>query len=207
MPKYIKNNILIVSIMLLLGLFSFSGLSYFERRIFGIFISLIELIVVLILAKRENMSMHNLGLKKPIKPIAWIVGIFISLMPMFLMIVLNKGNISMMFPQKTSLMICILQTIYYFVIVAPIEEIIFRGFVLENFNKKHSENMSVLLTSFIFAIIHIYNASLMNMVLAFIISVLYCKVKLSPNNHSLFPCMVGHAINDSLNQWIPYFWL
>lgn len=207
MSRYIKNNILIVSIMLLLGMFSFNSFSYIERRMFGIVISIIELTIVLFLTKRQNMSIRDLGLIKPLKPIAWVVGIIVSLLPMFLMFVLNGDDISTMFPQKTSLLICILQTLYFFIIVAPIEEIIFRGFVLENFNKNYSENTSVLLTSFLFAIIHIYNGSIMNIVMAFIISILYCKVKLTRHNHSLYPCMVGHAINNSLNQWIPYFLL
>ena len=112
-----------------------------------------------------------------------------------------------MFPQKVSLTICVIQTIYYFVIVAPTEEIIFRGFILENFNKSFTENMSILLTSFLFAFIHIFNGSIMNIVMAFIISVLYCKAKLLSHNHSLYPCMIGHAFNDSLNQWLPYFLL
>lgn len=207
MSRYIFNNILIVSVMLLLGLFSFINLSYFERRVLSILISVIELIIVLILAKKQNTSLRELGLIKPIKPTAWIVGIIVSLIPMLLMIVLSENDITTIFPQKTSLTICIFQTLYYFIIVAPIEEIIFRGFVLENFNENYSENISVFFTSLLFAIIHIYNGSIMNVIMAFIISIFYCKVKLYHNNHSLYPCMVGHAINNSLNQWIPYFLL
>lgn len=170
----------------------------------GIFISIFEVVVVLVLAKKQNMSLRDMGLIKPIKPIAWIVGIVIALIPMILMILLNGGNLDTMFPPKVSLTICIMQSIYYFVIVAPTEEIIFRGFILENFNKSYTKNISILLTSFLFALVHIYNGSIMNVVMAFIISVLYCKVKFISNNHSIYPCMVGHALNDSLNQWIPY---
>lgn len=207
MSKYVKNNLFIIGIILFLGLIStlFNSYTYIERRIIGISISVIEVVIVLALAKKHKMSLKEMGLIKPVKPIAWIIGIVVALIPMFLMIVLNGGNLDMMFPPKSTLTICITQSIYYFVIVAPTEEIIFRGFILENFTKGYSENISILLTSFLFALIHIYNGSIMNIVLSFIISVLYCKVKLSSNNHSIYPCMVGHAINDSLNQWIPYF--
>lgn len=207
MHKNIKSNLYIILILLFLGLIStlFNSLSYIERRMLGIFISIIEVVVVLALAKKQNMSLSDMGLIKPIKPTAWGVGIVIALIPMFLMIVLNGGNLDTMFPPKVSLTICIIQSIYYFVIVAPAEEIIFRGFILENFNKSYTKNISILLTSFLFALVHIYNGSIMNVVMAFIISILYCEVKFISNNRSIFPCMIGHALNDSLNQWIPYF--
>ena len=188
MNKYIKSNLFVISIIVFLGLITmlFNTLNYNERRIFGITISIIEVSIVFILSKRQNLSLKDMGIIKPIKPIAWIVGIIVALIPMFLMIVLNCGNLDTMFPPKTSLTICITQTIYYFLIVAPSEEIIFRGFLLEN-------------------LVHVYNGSIMNVVIAFVISLLYCKVKFNSNNRSIFPCMFGHAINDSLNQWIPYF--
>ena len=207
MNKYIKSNLFVISIIVFLGLITmlFNTLNYIERRIFGITISIIEVSIVFILSKRQNLSLKDMGIIKPIKPIAWILGIIVALIPMFLMIVLNCGNLDTMFPPKTSLTICITQTIYYFLIVAPSEEIIFRGFLLENFNKNYNENISILLTSFVFALVHVYNGSIMNVVIAFVISLLYCKVKFNSNNRSIFPCMFGHAINDSLNQWIPYF--
>ena len=207
MSKYIKSNLLVIGIILFLGLIStlFNTFNYIERRIFGITISIFEVIIVLVLSKRQNISLKDMGIIKPIKAIAWIIGIIVALIPMFLMIVLNGGNIGTMFPPKASLTICITQTIYYFIIVAPSEEIIFRGFILENFNKCYTENISILLTSFLFALVHVYNGSIMNVVVAFVISLLYCKVKFNSNNRSIYPCMIGHAINDSLNHWIPYF--
>lgn len=209
MSKNIKSNLFIIGVLLFLGLIStlLNTFTYIERRIFGILISVIEVLVVLALAKRQNMTLRDMGLRRPIKPIAWVIGIVVALIPMFLIVILNSGNLGVMFPQKVSLTICVIQTIYYFVIVAPTEEIIFRGFILENFNKSFTENMSILLTSFLFAFIHIFNGSIMNIVMAFIISVLYCKAKLLSHNHSLYPCMIGHAFNDSLNQWLPYFLL
>ena len=166
MNKYIKSNLFVISIIVFLGLITmlFNTLNYNERRIFGITISIIEVSIVFILSKRQNLSLKDMGIIKPIKPIAWIVGIIVALIPMFLMIVL-----------------------------------------LENFNKNYNENISILLTSFVFALVHVYNGSIMNVVIAFVISLLYCKVKFNSNNRSIFPCMFGHAINDSLNQWIPYF--
>lgn len=207
MNRHIKSNILVICIMLMLGLLSLNSSTYLEKRFLGILISITELMIVLFLAHKQNMSLREMGLVKPKKPVAWAIGILISLTPIFLMLVLNGGKISSMFPEKMSLLICILQTLYYFIIVAPVEEIIFRGFILENFNKSYSQNISIILTSFLFSIIHIYSGNIINIVMAFIISMLYCKVKLTRNNHSLYPCMVGHAINDSLNQWIPYFLL
>lgn len=207
MRKNIKSNLFIIGILLFLGLIStlLNTYTYIERRIFGMFISVIEVLAVFVLAKKQNMTLRDMGLRKPIKPIGWVIGIVIALIPMFLMVLLNSGNLKVMFPQKVSLTICIIQTIYYFVIVAPTEEIIFRGFILENFNKSYTENISILLTSILFALIHIFNGNIMNIVIAFIISVLYCKVKLLSYNRSLYSCMIGHALNDSLNQWLPYF--
>lgn len=206
MSRYVYNNLYIIGIILFFGFTSIllNTCTYIERRIFVITISIIEVVIVLVLAKKQNMSLKDMGLIKTVKPIAWIVGIVVALIPMFLMVVLNGNNLDTMFPQKSSLATCTIQTIYYFVIVAPTEEIIFRGFILENFNKDYTKNISILLTSLLFALSHIYNGSIMNFVMAFIISVLYCKVKFISNNRSIYPCMVGHAINDSLNQWIPY---
>lgn len=155
MSKNIKSNLFIIGILLFLGLIStlLNTYTYIERRIFGIFINVIEVLVVLVLAKRRNMTLRDMGLRKPIKPIAWVIGIVVALIPMFLMVLFNSGNLEVMFPQKASLTVCIIQTIYYFVIVAPTEEIIFRGFILENFNRSYTENMSVLLTSFY---LHLY---------------------------------------------------
>lgn len=207
MSENIKNNLFIISAIIFLGLIStlFNTFTYIERQIFGISISIIEVVLVLALAKKQHMSLKDMGLIKPVKPIAWIVGIVVALIPIFLMIVLNSSNLDSMFPPKSSLTICILQSIYYFVIVAPTEEIIFRGFILKNFNMTYTKNISIFLTSFLFAIAHVFHGSIMNVIMAFIISALYCKVKFISNNRSIYPSMVGHAINNSLNQWIPYF--
>ena len=139
MNKNIKSNLFIIGVLLFLGLLStlLNTFTYIERRIFGILISVIEVLVVLVLAKRQNMTLRDMGLRRPIKTIAWVIGIVVALIPMFLIVILNSGNLEVMFPQKVSLTICVIQTIYYFVIVAPTEEIIFRGFILENFNKSY----------------------------------------------------------------------
>ncbi|MEG0277081.1 MAG: type II CAAX endopeptidase family protein [Coprobacillus sp.] len=207
MDKHIKNNLLITIIVLMLGMtFTFfTKLSYIETRFLGTLFAVLELFIVILIARKQNMTLKDIGLCKPHKPIAWVIGIIFSLLPITLMIILNGGNMNTMFPSKTSLYICIIQTLYYFIVVAPSEEIIFRGFILENFNKKYSENISIIFTSLLFSSVHIFNGSIINLIMTFIISVIYCKVKLLKSNKSLFPCMLGHAINDSLNQWIPYF--
>lgn len=207
MNRTIKMNLSVIGIMLMFGLISnlLVNFFYIEKRLFAIVISILEIIIVIVIAKKQNMTMKEIGLCKPIRPIAWIVGLIFSFMPMCLMIVLNGGNMRIMFPQKKALLMCILQTLYYFIVVAPSEEIIFRGFILENFSKSFSERISILFTSFLFAIIHIYSGSVVNLLMAFLISVIYCKIKWIKNNHSLYPCMIGHAINDSMNEWLPYF--
>ena len=77
MNKYIKSNLFVISIIVFLGLITmlFNTLNYIERRIFGITISIIEVSIVFILSKRQNLSLKDMGIIKPIKPIAWIVGI------------------------------------------------------------------------------------------------------------------------------------
>lgn len=62
------------------------------------------------------------------------------------MIVLSGGNFDI---------ICIMQSVYDVVIVAPTEVIIFRGFILENFHKSYTENVSILMISSSFVFIHI----------------------------------------------------
>lgn len=209
MSKSVKTNLFVTGVILLDGFIPFTGLPYLERRLFTTLISLIEVGFVFILAKKQNMSLKDMGVIKPKKPTAWIVGILLPLSPAFVVMLLtftlNSGDISIMFPEKTSLFICAVQTFYYFIIVAPVEEFIFRGFILENFNQTFSKNVSIIFTSLLFAIIHLNGGSIVNLLFAFIISVIFCNIKLMHNNQSLYPCMVGHAINDSLNEWIPYF--
>lgn len=204
-----KHNLIVFIVILVFGwLSTFIGnASYGSRRLLSILISVIEVMLVLYLVKKQKLTYQDLGMRLPKKSMAWVVGIGCCMLPIALMIILSGGNLKMVFPAKLSLLLSVLQTIYYFLIVAPSEELIFRGFLFENFKKIFSLNKSILLTSSLFSIAHIFNGSLMNIIMAFVISLIYCKVKCLKSNQSLYPCMLGHAITDSLNQWIPYLFL
>lgn len=80
------------------------------------------------------------------------------------------------------------------VVIAPIvEEVFFRGFVLQTLAKKISPFWGVVLTALIFASVHFEFQSIMPLlILSVVLNVLYIKTK------SIWPGIVFHVMNNSI---------
>lgn len=80
------------------------------------------------------------------------------------------------------------------VIIAPfVEELFFRGFVLQTLAKKISPFWGVVLTALIFASVHFEFRSIMPLlILSVVLNVLYLKTK------SIWPGIVFHVMNNSI---------
>lgn len=80
------------------------------------------------------------------------------------------------------------------VVIAPIvEEVFFRGFVLQTLVKKISPFWGVVLTAMIFASVHFEFQSIMPLlILSIVLNVLYIKTK------SIWPGIVFHVMNNSI---------
>lgn len=80
------------------------------------------------------------------------------------------------------------------VVIAPfVEELFFRGFVLQTLAKKISPFWGVVLTALIFASVHFEFQSIMPLlILSVVLNVLYVKTK------SIWPGIVFHVMNNSI---------
>jgi uncharacterized protein len=85
---------------------------------------------------------------------------------------------------------------YFFMIViaAPIlEEILFRGIILDGFLKNYTPAQAILVSSFMFGLIHgNFPQGISAFILGCLIAWLYWKT------NSILPCMILHAINNGL---------
>lgn len=100
------------------------------------------------------------------------------------------NNVMYLISLKSNLILTILTT----AILAPLmEETIFRGIILNRLLMKYSEKKSIIISALLFGIIHM---ALVQGIEAFIIGLglgmIFVKTK------SLKPCIIAHAINNSL---------
>lgn len=84
----------------------------------------------------------------------------------------------------------IVSSIYLLIIVAPItEELVFRGLMLRSFTKLYSIRKAILLSSLLFAIIHMNPWQMIGAFISgIVLSWWFVKMK------TLLPCLIGHAV-------------
>ena len=88
----------------------------------------------------------------------------------------------------------VLVALFIAVIMAPIiEEIFFRGFILQTLVKRISAFWGVIITALIFAAVHFEFRSIMPLIiLSFILNILFVKTR------SIWPCILFHIFNNTI---------
>jgi len=148
----------------------------------------------------EDFSFKWIGTRKTI---FWVIGtylFYLGLSIFLIMLFFNLGIGAFGFEPQTSLFEIFGRDyagfIFAFliaVVIAPfIEELFFRGFVLQTLAKKISPFWGVVLTGLIFASVHFEFQSIMPLlILSIVLNVLYIKTK------SIWPGIVFHIFNNS----------
>jgi uncharacterized protein len=97
-------------------------------------------------------------------------------------------------------MISLVGSIILAVLIAPIiEELLYRGIILKNLVKRYSPVQSVLISAFIFGLMHL---NIWQFTAAFSIGIIIGWWFIE--TRSLIPCILGHAINNALPFIIIY---
>lgn len=91
-----------------------------------------------------------------------------------------------------------LSVIIYICLLAPIgEELLFRGYILNGLRNKYKTNTALLITSVLFAIYHVYPASIINaLTMGIIIGLFYIK------KESVFACMIAHVLYNIIAMYV-----
>jgi membrane protease YdiL (CAAX protease family) len=96
--------------------------------------------------------------------------------------------------------ISLIGSIIAVVIVAPVvEEILFRGIILNFMQKKYTSNISVILSALIFALVHL---NIWQFFGVFILGLIFGWLFVKTN--SLWLCIAGHMLNNSMFYIIKY---
>lgn len=156
----------------------------------------------------REFGFHWIGLKKTI---LWILGsyiFYIGLGILIIMIFFSLGIDKFGFePQRSIFEIFgrdpfgIMVAIFVAIIIAPfVEELFFRGFMLQTLAKRISPFWGVLLTALIFAAVHFEFQSIMPLlILSFILNILYIRTR------SIWPGIIFHMFNNSVSFIAIYF--
>lgn len=84
------------------------------------------------------------------------------------------------------------------------EEIIFRGYLLNRFNKLTGNTIvSILSSSLLFSLIHVYQG-ISGLLLTFIGGILYCVIYLFAKRN-LWVSILAHGISDTISLTLIYF--
>lgn len=87
-----------------------------------------------------------------------------------------------------------ISTIILIVIVGPIvEEVVYRGIILEGLQRKYKESFSIILSALIFGAIHL---NIYQFVPAFVLGLLFGYIYMKTKCLTL--CVLGHALNNSM---------
>jgi len=126
--------------------------------------------IALVLLKR--CSWGSIGFKKPEKPINWVIPFIIGVPLIAILSRIYIYNQSINAIELT-------YPFFLAVLIAPItEEIFFRGFLLERFSKKLSEEIAIVIVALLFMIVHIPKLAIgvydpVNMIFVFVLGYLY----------------------------------
>ena len=153
--------------------------------------------------KKNNEANKFLGLQKEgIQYVKWVIPIYISLLPIFLIIfILNSIILSDIFnieierQEITNFMHDIKNPVHIFYIIIAIflapffEEVLFRGILLPKIFQKTNFTLSIIITSLIFAILHFHISAILPLfTLSLFLSLLYFW------NGSLWTCIAFHML-------------
>jgi len=174
-------------------------------QVFGMIFPLWHFVVKKYDSTFKDFSFKWIGTKKTI---FWVISsyfFYIGLSIFLIMLFFSLGIGAFGFEKQTSLFEIfgydyagIVFAFLIAVIIAPlVEEIFFRGFVLQTLAKRISPFWGVVLTALIFASVHFEFQSIMPLlILSVVLNILYIKTK------SIWPGIIFHVFNNSVAFFI-----
>jgi membrane protease YdiL (CAAX protease family) len=149
----------------------------------------------------EEFAFRWIGTRKTFLWIIMSYLFYLGLSIFLIEIFYNLGIESFGFEKQRSLfeifgtdIVGVLFAIFVAIIIAPIvEEIFFRGFILQTLVKRISAFWGVVLTALIFAAVHFEFRSIMPLlILSFILNIIFVKTR------SIWPCIIFHIFNNTV---------
>lgn len=193
--------------VLLVGICIVAGLSYENPFVYIIIIPLSTIIVITTYSIKHEVIINqwyklNENSFKIIIPFAiFIVGISIAVSELNNFILLlwpMNGDSAKSYEKLFGGEISLVGSIIFTALIAPIvEEIIFRGIILQGYLECYSAKKSIIISALLFSLVH-YNIYQIPGALAYGIISGWLYVK----THSLVVCILGHAFYNSLGYLI-----
>ena len=181
---YILSYLLIFILCLIYTLLGYQDLTSFMNT-YCVYISLLYYIVVIIYLYKRNKQKEPILPKKKYFPLLCL-GISLA-------ILLNMIIFLIIPPQPTKSTLSPLLLLISSGIIGPIyEEILFRYLLYNRLNKKYNSKKAILVTTIIFAIIHL---SAIKIIYAFILG-LVINIAYEKNQHILAPILIHMAANS-----------
>ncbi len=82
-------------------------------------------------------------------------------------------------------------------IIAPAEEIFWRGFIQNKFSERWNSNVGFILTTFFYAIIHIFSLNFI-LIMAALVAGIFWGLMYKYNSKNLLPLIISHSVWDVL---------
>ncbi len=205
-----NKSLSILILYIILFYIILSGISYFFHDSVSHLVKIISTCIFYILIgliiyklKKHNEANKVLGLQKEGIPyVKWVIPIYISLLPIFIIIIMLNSiilsdifNIEIERQEITNFMHDIKNPVHIFYIIIAIflapffEEVLFRGILLPKIFQKTNFTLSIILTSIIFAILHFHISAILPLfTLSLFLSLLYFW------NGSLWTCIAFHML-------------
>ena len=205
-----NKSLSILILFIILFYIILSGISYFFHDSTSHLVKIISTCIFYILIgliiyklKKHNEANKVLGLQKEgIQYVKWVIPIYISLLPIFIIIIIVNSiiltdifNIEIERQEITNFMHDIKNPVHIFYIIIAIflapffEEVLFRGILLPKIFQKTNFTLSIILTSIIFAILHFHISAILPLfTLSLFLSLLYFW------NGSLWACIAFHML-------------
>lgn len=202
--------ILFISVILL-----FVGSTYLPdlavRIIFWAYYPVIFIATLLFTKFVDHKSLRDLGLSadKIMKKIALGLLIFAiycfvtQIMPLLLGVKITDLT---SFKPKSMLSV-VVQTLYDLLFVGFVEELAFRGYLLEKIRSIGCSDLwAVVISSLLFGLWHYPSSQNWAQVgFTFALGLVFATIKLRSKNHSLIPLIIAHGLGDAALVWLAYF--
>jgi len=206
------------SLYLLIVILSGSILNWLTYQFFpdysGPITATLLFVICTLLIKKSNGKWANYGFLKPNKPISLLWKVPLIMILTIVAGVLASKGFSWVFESnpitqarfeglEENLPLFLLWVAIGWLVGGFFEEMIFRGFLLNNFEKLFGENnratlLAILSQAFLFGLVHFYNRGIVGgltiFVVAIVLGILYIRL-----GRNLWPLIIAHGIIDTLS--------
>lgn len=199
-----KIIVLVISIILITGITLMTGLfsdisSRALKRLIYILLNLLNGSVALIAIKLTGIKVDlDLRNKKQIL-IGICIGLVLSLIIVAIFLIFGVSLIGPHMDFSWGELFFYL--FFYMIIIGPVEELIFRVYLQETFIGFFNKNkwIGVVIAAFLFGLMHIINGSLIQVLFAFVIGLVFGFCKYLIKNCKYLSVAVAHGVYDFLN--------